>query len=494
MDRREEPVPTPSLKQKAVEGVAWAGLQSVLSRIVMLGTQIVLGWLLTPADFGISALAGTIAAVAWSFENFGADEVLIQRGRTIGKWEKSVFVVSVGAALLTTGTLLIAGPLVAAIFNEPQIAYLIYLSGVGILISSTCTVSFAKMCAALDFRWLNGMNLAVIVVGQLATILFAWMGFGAASFHLAIPVQQLVRAALIMHRAPPKISGTLNLRQVKAIIGRSSYVFFSRISETILTQADYFILGIFAATGVVGIYTFAFRLAAVPVRIVATSLRNVLVPSLTAFRGDIARQDRASLDAAEILAYIVTPLCLFQAAVAEPALLFLFGEKWRASIPILQILSIGLPAEAILSIARARMSAAGEFSRAMRFAYISVIAFVILVTAGAFLGQDIGAAAAVALYSMIASPIIFFRVLKVPGRVMTTLFQIFVRPMLTAGGPTLLALLVLRVMEVPYGPIPTALAAGTVACIAYTIALRLTNRPVFDRLTGLVAMFRGRKT
>lgn len=460
----------------------------------MLGTQIVLGWLLTPADFGISALAGTISALAWSLENFGSDEVLIQRGRTIIKWEKSVFVVSVGAALLTMGALLISGPLVASIFDEPQIAYLIYLSGIGILVSSTCTVSFAKMCAALDFRWLNGMNLAVVVFGQLATILFAVLGCGAASFHLATVVQQLLRAALILHRAPPRFSGTVSPRKIKAVLGRSTYVFLSRVSETILTQADYFILGLFAATGVVGVYTFAFRLAAVPVRIVATNLRNVLVPSLTALKGDVARQDRASLDAAEILAYIVTPLCLFQAAVAEPALLLLFGEKWRASIPILQILSIGLPAEAILSVARARMSALGEFARAMRIAAISVIGFILLVTAGAALGRDIGAAAAVALYSLIASPIIFFRVLKVPGKGLSLFLQIFVRPMLTAGAPALLAFLVVQAMGERAGSLLTVLTGGAVCCAAYIGALRVTNRPVFDRLLGLLSLMLGRKS
>jgi O-antigen/teichoic acid export membrane protein len=490
---RATPASAPiSLRQRAVEGVAWAGAQSVLSRIVMLVAQIILGWLLTPAEFGISALAGTISALAWSFENFGSDEVLVQRGRTILKWEKAVFCVSVGAALLTLCVLILLGPLVAQLFNEPQIAWLIYLSGGGILISSTCTVSFARMCAALDFRWLNGMNLFVVVVGQLATVLFALTGFGAASFFLATLVQQTVRAILVLHRAPPRFAGKLNLRQIKAVIGRSTYVFFSRISEAILAQADYFILGLFAATGVVGIYTFAFRLAAVPVRIVATNLRNVLMPTLTALKGDVARQDRASLDAAEILAYTVTPLCLFQAAIAETALLLLFGEKWQASVPILQILSIGLAAEAILSIARARMSALGEFARAMRIACLSVVAFVIMVSIGASIGRDIGAATAVALFSLIVSPVVFFHVFKIEGGWPKAWFEIYLRPMLTAGAPALVAFALVQSLEKVAGPLLTGIAGGIVCCAGYAAALYFTNRPVFGRLMGLFTLMRGR--
>ncbi|WP_163593482.1 oligosaccharide flippase family protein, partial [Klebsiella variicola] len=87
---------------------------------VLFGAQVVLGFLLTPSEFGVVGLALLVTTVAWTFIGFGVDTVLQQRSSKLVLWEKAAFAVSMGQGILAALALALAAPLIARAFGEPD--------------------------------------------------------------------------------------------------------------------------------------------------------------------------------------------------------------------------------------------------------------------------------------------------------------------------------------------------------------------------------------
>ena len=64
---------------RILDGVLWSGVQTVLGRIVTFGGQLLLAYLLAPADFGLFAMATAVSAIILQFQDIGLGQVLLQR-------------------------------------------------------------------------------------------------------------------------------------------------------------------------------------------------------------------------------------------------------------------------------------------------------------------------------------------------------------------------------------------------------------------------------
>jgi PST family polysaccharide transporter len=468
-------------------------VQSFGSRLVLFGSQLLLAWLLTPADFGKSALASTISTVAWSFIGFGADEVLQQRSHAIHMWEKSIFVIALGQGALAALLICVAAPIAAHMFGVPELLGMLLLAAASLMIASFSVVPAAKVSASLDFAWMAAYNSFEVVFIQGLIVLFAWAGFGPYAFFMPAPIGAAVRAGLLWRRARPRLTGRIRLLQLKPLFGRGTKVLGLRIAQAVLSDGDYFLLGLYAATNIVGAYTFAFRLAAVPARVIATNLQSVLFPTLTRLRGDPARQNQAALKAAEVLAHVVTPLCGLQAVIAGPVLGLLFGNKWSSSIRLIQLLSVGLPAEATYAVVRARLGSSGHFGRALLFACIQCVGFVTAVLIGASLAKDVGVAIGVSAFHLLVIPVLFARALDTGDRALHMTWRIFLCPLLFALASAALAIYLAKLLPGIWPATAMRLekfaeiaVLGAAMTISYIALLRLFNAEVFRTIMELL--------
>ena len=82
----------PPLGRQTAGGFAWMSSQTVLSKIIGVGTQVALArWFLGQGDFGVLGLALTFVAFANLFQHVGLRDVLIQRHRRFSIWANAAF-------------------------------------------------------------------------------------------------------------------------------------------------------------------------------------------------------------------------------------------------------------------------------------------------------------------------------------------------------------------------------------------------------------------
>jgi PST family polysaccharide transporter len=381
-------------------------------------------------------------------------------------------------------------PLAASVYDAPALVTLLPIMAMSMPLVSLCTVPTASFRAKLNFRFPALYGSAELVMVQSLTIALAYLGFGVYSFAIPGPIAAAVRTLVFWWVAKPRLGG-MRRRQLRMMGSNSAAVFGSRILTIMVSQGDYFVLGLLAAKPVVGAYFFAFSLAIQPIRMVAGNLSTVLFPAFANIRNDTVRQTEAAMLASRITAYTVLPCCFLQAALAQPILRLFFGEKWDAAVPLIAILSIGLGFDAVSWIAGALLKARGDFHRAFIYSVVFFPIFFLAVGAGALLGSAIGVATAVSLFYLVLAPVYSYLVFRISGVSVRRLASIYLPPTILAGIAILAARFLATVLSLEnVGTLLlTALCGGAV----YLILLRLFAAEIFREISHrLRHLIRGR--
>jgi PST family polysaccharide transporter len=223
----------------------------------------------------------------------------------------------------------------------------------------------------------------------------------------------------------------------------------------------------------------------------AGNLSNVLFPVLAHLRSEPVRQRQAALTASRALAYVVMPYCFLQAAVAGPLLTLVFGAKWQAAIPLVEILSIGLAFDAVSWVAGALLQARGEFRRSFLYSCIFAPLFFAMVGLGAVSYSGLGAAVAVSFFYAAFSPIYSYRVFRRMGVLLGEVATIYIGPVSFAAIAVVAALALDSL--IPSGNLVKTLVIGTAGSLFYLALVRLLAPSAFHQLlTRFRSMAQGR--
>ena len=481
-----------SLSRAATSGVIWLIAQSMSARLLGFFSQLILAALLMPADFGIIGLANTVTGIAQVLVGFGVDDVLLQRQRTMRMWSTPAFWISLTLGTLGMVGVMIAAPFAALAYHSHSVLWLILILAIAMPIRTLATVPSVQIRLAMNFRFLAAYNTFEIAALQLGIIVFAWAGLGAYSFALPVPLLALVKAGLFWRKAPPVIWRRFRLVQLRYMFGNSSIVFASRTIIEFVNQGDYIVLGLIASHNVVGLYYFAFRVSVQPVRMLAGNFNNVLFPALVQLRDEPSRQADAALRASRLLSYLVVPFCFLQAALAGPGLTLLFGARWLGAIPIVQLLSIGLPFDAVSWITGSLLSARREFSRSLLYAAVSAPLFFGSVIIGGKLDGAIGVASAVVVFYAVYPPVCSLLILRAGGIRTWHVLELYVMPLLVAGSTTLLAYAASLLPGISESNLARVFVIGGLNVVLYPVSLYMVRRDVFLQVAGRFGQLAGR--
>lgn len=470
-----------SLGRSTLIGTGWLIAQNIGTRVIGFGSQIVLAKLLAPADFGNLGLALTVTMIATVIANFGVDDVLLQRQKTLRFWATSGFTASLALGVLSFLGVVIAAPFAATLYHAPVLRALLPLMALAMPLTALSTVPMAQIRADLNFRFLATYTMFEYLLLQGLTVALALLGFGVFSFAIPVPLAAGLRALVFWIVAKPRL-GPIRLRQLKMMGANSAAVFGTKILTAGVGQGDRFVLGLWASKSVVGSYFFAFRLAVQPIQMLAGNLTNVLFPVLSQLRDDPVRQRVAALNASRILAFAVMPYSFIQAAVAQPLLTFVFGEKWQAAIPLVQILSIGLAFDAVSWVAGALLQARGEFRRSLVYSAYFFPVFFAMVAAGAYWGAGVGVASAVTIFYGMFAPIYSYWIFHRIGISLREVLSIYVAPVTLAAISAGLAMLVGRLM--PSGDLAKGICIAAAGGPLYLALMWVFARSAFRQLTA----------
>jgi PST family polysaccharide transporter len=334
-------------------------------RVITFVGQVLLGRLLTDRDFGLFAIALSVASFMQVFKDGGLRQLLIQRGR--GEYQRllgPVFWMMAVFALGSAGLLAAASGPVSRAYGEGALGPMLRVLAAALAASLPSMILLTGMYIDLRFDVLAAISTGSIALRYVLTVALAWSGLGPMSFVWPMLVCAAAESAVALVLDPDR-PWRERARWVvwPVLLGESKWLIAGSLATFVLYLGNYPVIGLFATTEVVGVYSFAFLLVS-QTGTVAYAVEQVLFPSLSRLRDEPERRRVATLRSLRAAAILMAPACFSLAAVYEPLELLIWHGRWAESVAPLQLLCLAYPPFILHFVSKCVLMATGRFRSA----------------------------------------------------------------------------------------------------------------------------------
>lgn len=462
-DRGEAASSGSSLGARTLRGTAWAYGSLVGGQAVVLVSTAILARILSPSEFGLVALALVFVALLDTVSDLGLSPALvISTEEELRERANTVFALSVVLGAVLSALTAAVAPLAALFFDQPALTPLLAVLGLNFLLRSLGTTHYALAQKRIDFRSRTAAELAGVVARGATAIVLALAGFGAWSLVAGYLAGTIATTVSLWSLVSWRPSGFPTRTHLPAMLGFGSTLTAVDVLAAVISQVDYVFVGRVLGTHALGLYMLGFRLPEMLVISLAVVAGRVLFPAFAAVNRD--ELGRAFVVSVRYAALLALPLAAGLAALAEPFVLSLFGERWASSIPAMRVLSlyalavaIGIPA----GTAYKAMGRAGILLKlAVPRAVLAVGSIAVFVDEG-IVAVAASQAAVAALFAVVGMAVAS-RMLTVP---LTALAATILPAATAAAGLAAVALAVSTAIDSSWGALAVGIPAGAAAYV-----------------------------
>ncbi len=389
------------LAGRTLAGIQWAGLAACLQALLSLAILMALSRLLTPAAFGLAALAMVFAAAAQALGHGTVGSAIVRQSGLTDRHVAAALLISGAAGAVLAAGLAGLAPAAARVMGEPALAPVLTTLSLAVAVSGLGTVPEALCRRQLRFGALGAVETGAQALGYGAVAIgLAAHGFGVQALAWGIVMRQAVLTAAVFAVAPRLPRPGLARGPAGALLRTSAG--FSLVALFALAgwQGSRLVVGSWLGAAALGHYTRAAALASLagyPGRV----LGRVLFPAMAARQGRRDRLVPVWLNGVEALALAALPLGLMLAVAAPDIVAVVLGAQWDAAVPAVQLLAAGAAARVCGLVNMPLVRAVAAPGRQARREAAHACLLLAAVAAGSRWGLDgaaAGASAALVVY------------------------------------------------------------------------------------------------
>jgi len=462
---------TGGMTSAVLSGFGWKTLTIGVSEVTRVVVAIVLARLLIPADYGVAGMAFVFSGLVTLFSDLALGGALVQRREITEEDRSTVFWASLAFGVFVMGVSIALSGLVADFFGRHEVRNLVIGLSFSFPLAALSTTQVALLTRRLSYRSLELREIAGVLCGGVAALALAFAGFGP----WAIIGNSLVASAastLLLWRLsswrPRRVFSPAHLRHLSSFGAR---LFGIRLLNYANLNVDNALVGRFAGASALGAYSLAYNVVFTPMIRIANPISGVVYPALARMQDDVPRMRSAWLRSKRLSASLLAPAFMVIAVTAPDLVRVLFGQKWHAAVPVIELLAVAGVAHSLVTLNWTVLQGTGRVGIALRLDF-----FVTAVTLAAFaVGVRWGAVGVAASYAAVKWPLVL-----VDTYVTTRVMRFSFREALLAGG-TILPLAAVAAagawgvrhgLEVAGAPAAAQLfLAGAAALLLYAVIL-----------------------
>lgn len=329
-----------SLGKKALSGFSWTLVTNISLKLVSLSVGIVLARILGPEDFGLIAMIMVFFDISQSLVDSGFSQALIREENLSESDKSTAFSLNVMIAILLYVVLWFSAPMIAKFYNNKNLVDLTRFMGVSIIFQSFTLVQRATLTHSLMFKKVTKITVAASVTSGLIGIILAVNGFGVWSLafkYISLSIFLSVFYYFVNPWVPKMFVRSSSFHK---LFGFGSKLLAAGILNKVYQNIYKMIIGKFFAAATLGFYTQAKLYVNQVTQSAVGTLQTVTYPILSKAQKDPVRLKQAYRKIIMASSFVIFPLTIGLAVLAEPLILTLVGEKWMESIPFLQLICV----------------------------------------------------------------------------------------------------------------------------------------------------------
>lgn len=348
------------LRSKVLAGFGWLAGANFVGQLLTWVMTIVVMRMLSPADYGLLAMASIFVAFLLMLAAAGLGPAIVQSIAIDSQTLRQLFgLIMIVNALLCIALFSVA-PFIALFFAEPRLTDVVRVLSLQFVVAGFAVIPEAMLARSMKFKARAFVDLASNVSGGLTTLMLAYFGYGVWSLVAGSTVSILGKSIALNIVAPYLRWPRFSISGLEPLLVYGGNVTASRLLWFFYSQADMFIAGKLLGKEILGYYSVAMHLASLPVQKISGMLNQVAFPAFAQIQRDPELVARHVEKAVRILSFFAFPVLWGISSVAPELVRLVLGVKWELAILPLQVLPIIMPFRMISNFLPAAIDAVGR--------------------------------------------------------------------------------------------------------------------------------------
>ena len=331
---------------RIVGGSLWMIGMRWTMRLIGLVSTIILARLLTPADFGIVAMAVIVVGLLDMLADAGVDLALL-RNREAGKahWD-TAWTIRVMQGFIVAVLILLAIAPAASLFDDDRLRPVLAVLALRPVIDGFTNIGIVAFRRDLDFAREFRFGVLQKLGGFVVVVVLAlvWRNYWALIVGRLAGGLISVAISYVMHSYRPRFT----LKEFRSIWSFSQWLLVSRLGIFGNRNADKFVAGSLAGTATMGDYHVAKELGTMLANELIGPVRRAMFPNFAIL---IAEEKRFAQHAALMLSYLaalILPIQFGIGAVAPDFVSVVLGPRWTGITPLIEVLVLAGAASSLM--------------------------------------------------------------------------------------------------------------------------------------------------
>jgi len=315
---------------------------ALFAAAVGLGQVILLAWLVPKSELALAALSGVWVSLAAHLQEGGVNAAIVQQQQTPQNALSTLYWFNLLQGALLWVIVALGGWGLACFYGESRLTLLTAAYATTLLAGGLSAQYKALLLKNFRFRSLSRIEISGASVAFVASVGFAWTGWGAWALIFGYLVRQLLESTLLIIAGIPLFRPSFQWNPKEAAPWFKSG--FSHIGERLTThfvgQLDTLLIGKFWGVEALGVYDTFRRIVFRPAVLVAGATEQVAFPLWSKLQSKPLYLRKAYLGILNGLNSLIFPAYTLVILLAEPVVLLVFGNTWTPYTPVFQWLCL----------------------------------------------------------------------------------------------------------------------------------------------------------
>ena len=337
-----------TLKEKTAKGLFWGGMNNGVQQLLGLVFGILLGRLLDPSDYGMTAMLAVFSVIANELQSSGFKTGLINLKSPTHEDYNAVFWFNILAGLAIYVVLWFCAPLIADYYNKPELTpKLIPLSRyvfLGFVFSSFGMAQSAYLTKQMQIKQIAQCGMTATLSSSIVSVILAALGFGYWALATQYLMYIAVNTLLLWYFSPWRPTLFTIHYSIFTPLRRLFPFSFRIMLSAIFTQLNNnimnLLLGRYYGETNTGHYNQAYQWSSKCFLLVGNMLKQVDQTVLVGLHDEKERQLAVLRKMMRFTAFIAFPLLFGLALVSHEFIILAIGEKWAFSASLLPLLCL----------------------------------------------------------------------------------------------------------------------------------------------------------
>lgn len=327
-------------KGNVFSNLIWRFAERCGAQLVAFVVSIVLARMLAPEVYGVVALLTVFTSILQVFVDSGLGNALIQKKDADELDFSTVFYANVVFCGILYTLLFLCAPLIAWFYKDSSLTQMIRVLGITVIISGVKNIQQAYVSRNMLFRKFFFATLGGTIAAACVGIAMAVSGYGA----WALVVQQVVNVTIdtvilwITVRWRPQ--GGFSINRLKSLFSYGWKLLVSYLLDIGYNNIRQLIIGRMYSSADLAYYNRGKQFPNLIVINIDSSIDSVLFPTMANVQDNRRNVKEMMRRAIKVSVYVMAPLMMGLAAIADCIVKLVLTEKWLECVPYLRIFCI----------------------------------------------------------------------------------------------------------------------------------------------------------